>query len=467
MSDRPRPVDLVVLDGCGYRESEAGNAVQAARAPELGGFVSLTEYNKGFDIPVAFPAERLKNLLSEYIANLGLRLVPLWLVLVCGLLGQARAADGDAASGALDIESGERQLQGVRERIRQVQDLLDQAEGERKDLRAELRETEERIGGIARRLRALAGRLQRHGVELDALEQTREARKQELAVYRETLARQVRAAYAMGRQERLKILLNQQDPAMVSRVMVYYDYFNRARVDQVRAVKDSLAKLGEVETEIERQRERALSLQAKELEQKEALEEARVDRNKVLAALTQDIQSKGEQLQGLKQDEKGLQAVVDQLQKALMELPPETVGRSPFVSRKGQLPWPTSGQLAASFGSPRHVGRMRRDGVLIAAPEGSEVRAVYHGRVAFADWLRGFGLLLIIDHGDGYMTLYGHNESLFKETGEWVQAGEAVASVGSSGGRARAAVYFGIRYQGRPVNPAAWCLPVRSNHRVG
>jgi septal ring factor EnvC (AmiA/AmiB activator) len=112
------------------------------------------------------------------------------------------------------------------------------------------------------------------------------------------------------------------------------------------------------------------------------------------------------------------------------------------------------------------VGELRWDGVLISAPEGQEVRAVHHGRVAFADWLRGFGLLLIIDHGDGYMTLYGHNQSLFKETGEWVEAGEPVALVGTSGGRARAGVYFGIRHQGRPVDPGAWCRASRGN-RMG
>jgi septal ring factor EnvC (AmiA/AmiB activator) len=368
--------------------------------------------------------------------------------------------------GGLDIESREQELEGVRARIREVQELLEQAEGERNDLSADLRETEKRIGSIARRLRVLAGRLEGHSRELDALVQERKVRQQQLDLHRETLARQVRAAYAMGRQERLKILLNQQDPAMVSRVMVYYDYFNHARAEQVRTVEDNLTRLAEVEAQIKRQRERVLSLQAKALTQKQALEAARADRAQVLATLNADIKTKGQQLDRLKRDEQNLQALVDRLQKALMELPPETVGRSPFVSRKGRLPWPTSGHLTARFGATRQAGRMRWDGVLIAAPEGGEVRAVYHGRVAFADWLRGYGLLLIIDHGDGYMTLYGHNESLFKETGEWVDAGEAIASVGSSGGRTGAAVYFGIRFRGRPVDPVGWCLPIH-NQSVG
>jgi septal ring factor EnvC (AmiA/AmiB activator) len=156
---------------------------------------------------------------------------------------------------------------------------------------------------------------------------------------------------------------------------------------------------------------------------------------------------------------------MERLREEQLVAPAETVEHRPFRALKGRMPWPAKGSLAGRFGMEKRGGLLW-DGVLISAPEGREVKAVHHGRVAFADWLRGFGLLLIIDHGDGYMSLYGHNQSLFKEAGDWVEQGEPVALVGNSGGRLDTGVYFGIRYQGRPVNPKHWCKKSKGN-RVG
>ncbi len=395
------------------------------------------------------------------IVALSIALLAPWL---CGPSEAALPLAGPAAGS--DVGAREQELENVRSHIREVQDQLRTAQDQRRDLSDSLRETEQSIGEITRRMRVLASRLERHGAELAELEERRRSEQRELDTQRATLAGQVRAAYAMGRQERLKILLNQQDPAMVTRVMVYYDYCNRARAEQVRAVRSSLAQLSATQEAIRAERDKVLGLEASDVEQRQALEQARAARKQVLASLNQEITSHGAELAGLKKDEESLQRLIERLQHALIDIPAETTDRPSFVSRKGKLPWPADGRLAASFGTPKRVGGMLWDGVLIAAPEGEEVHAVHRGRVAFADWLRGFGLLLIIDHGDGYMTLYGHNQSLFKETGEWVEAGEPIASVGSSGGRARTGVYFGIRYQGQAVNPAAWCKPVR-NHKIG
>ena len=163
---------------------------------------------------------------------------------------------------------------------------------------------------------------------------------------------------------------------------------------------------------------------------------------------------------------KKLHSLVKQLQaEQIIALPLETAGDIPFKQLKGALEWPTRGRLTTLYGALKAVG-LKWDGVIISAPEGQEVKSIHHGRVAFADWLRGFGLLLIIDHGDGYMTLYGHNQSLFKEIGEWVKPGETVALVGRSGGKGSAGVYFGIRYNGRPVNPQSWCRKAKGS-KVG
>jgi septal ring factor EnvC (AmiA/AmiB activator) len=330
----------------------------------------------------------------------------------------------------------------------------------------ELQTTEQRIGESMRRLREITGKLAQQQQHLEALDEKQRLEQSALDIERGALARQMRAAYAMGRQERLKILLNQQDPAMVSRVLLYYDYFNRARMERMMAIEEALQRLRQTKQEIAAEEQRLRELESRELAEKERLDQTRGLRQQVISALASDIQNKGQKLSDMKKDEQQLQALVKRLQQELVNLPLDDDANSrPFGSLKGKLRWPTKGRLGASFGTPKSGG-LKWDGVMISAPEGEEVKAVHHGRVAFADWLRGFGLLLIIDHGEGYMTLYGHNQSLFKETGEWVSQDEPVALVGNSGGRLNSGVYFGIRREGRPVNPKKWCRRTKGD-RVG
>jgi septal ring factor EnvC (AmiA/AmiB activator) len=229
----------------------------------------------------------------------------------------------------------------------------------------------------------------------------------------------------------------------------------------MKALNEGLEQLKSVEREIAQEEQRLQQLLIKNNNQKRQLEAARAGRKQVISKLNSHMKDKGEELNNLKSDEKQLQSLLTEIQQALSDIPPDSTAHVPFNTRKGMLPWPSNGRLVANFGSKRQVGKLKWDGVLIAAPEGQEVRAIHHGRVAFADWLRGFGLLLIIDHGDGYMSLYGHNQSLFKETGEWVEPGEVVAQVGNSGGRSTAGVYFGIRHNGQPINPIHWCERIK------
>ncbi len=370
-----------------------------------------------------------------------------------------------AAFGGDEASVREQELKQLRGRIGELQSDLDSAQGKRQAQERELRTVESQIGAIARRLRELDRDLNEQRRQLKGLEQSHAQQQQELALHREALIDQIRAAYAMGRQERLKIMLNQQDPAVVSRVMVYYDYFNRARSQKLELIAGLIAQLEETEVRARQGQAHLLQLQARELEQKKQLEQAGVARKQVLQGIQQEIQNKGRELEGLKKDEQRLQELVTRLQREGKLSAADDLKREPFSKRKGAMAWPAQGRLAASFGQEK-TGGMRWDGVFIAAAEGAEVQAIHHGRVAFADWLRGFGLLLIIDHGGGYMSLYGHNQSLFKEAGEWVEQGEAVALVGSSGGQLNAGVYFGIRHQGRPVNPKAWCQALKGN-KVG
>jgi septal ring factor EnvC (AmiA/AmiB activator) len=249
------------------------------------------------------------------------------------------------------------------------------------------------------------------------------------------LSRQIRAAYAMGRQERLKILLNQQDPAMVTRMMVYYDYLNRARAGHMAEIQASLDQLREVEAAISREEAQLSRLQSQELAEKSQLDATQIRREQVIASLAKEIHNRDGQLQVLEQDERRLERLLAGLQQALADIPIEMVGFPLFSKQKGKLPWPSRGRIAASFGSARELGGLRWDGMLISAAEGKEVRAVHH-------------------------------QSLFKETGEWVEAGEPVALVGRSGGHANPGVYFGIRYNGKPVDPRLWCKRSKGR-RVG
>ncbi|MFM1855928.1 MAG: hypothetical protein RLZ83_1237 [Pseudomonadota bacterium] len=357
------------------------------------------------------------------------------------------------------------QLELVRQRIAGLQQRMRAAEGEKHELTEQLQEAEQQIGRVARRLRVLAGQLQRQQQRLEELRRSEQAQLGQLDSERRELARQVRAAYVMGRQERLKILLNQQDPARVSRALTYYDYVNRARARRMADIQRRLEQLAATRDDIEREEGRLRGLQQTELAAQAALEQQQVARRFVLRALAAELLTQGEELERLRRDEGQLQRLLSEIEQALADIPDASPADESFDRRRGRLPWPAQGQLTASFNSPK-IGGLRWDGVMISAPEGREIRAVHHGRVAFADWLRGFGLLLIVDHGDGWMTLYGHNQSLFKEVGDWVEAGEPVALVGSSGGRESAGVYFGIRHQGKPVNPAEWCQRPRGR-RVG
>jgi septal ring factor EnvC (AmiA/AmiB activator) len=390
-----------------------------------------------------------------------LRATRLRLLLSC-LLGLAPAGGGLAAA---EQQASRAQLEQVRERIAGLQQRMRAAEGEQHELTTQLQEAEQQIGRVARRLRVLAGQLQRQQQRLDDLRRSEQAQLGQLAGERRELARQVRAAYVMGRQERLKILLNQQDPARVSRVLTYYDYVNRARARRMAEIQRRLERLAGTRDEIGREEQRLRGLQQTELAAQATLEQQQVARRFVLRALAAELMSQGEELERLRRNEGQLQELLSEIEQALADIPDVSPADQSFDRRRGQLPWPAQGQLVAGFNSPK-IGGLRWDGVMIGAPEGREIRAVHHGRVAFADWLRGFGLLLIIDHGDGWMTLYGHNQSLFKEVGDWVEAGEPVALVGASGGRETAGVYFGIRHQGKPVDPAEWCQRPRGR-RVG
>lgn len=348
----------------------------------------------------------------------------------------------------------EQELAKLRESISSLRQELQTDRSRHSRLQSELERLERKLGRTISELRDLEVQLESQRRELTTLEARRDRLAATLGDQRGYLARQVRAAYAIGRQEYVKILLNQEDPAAVGRVLTYYDYLNKARSQRIETLLATLEELKSVRMRISRETERLNALRARQKSQLQQLESSRAARSEVLARLERDLTSKGTQLEEMLADEKELEQLLTALLRALSDIP-DNPGRT-FAELRGKLEWPTRGEQVAGFGSPRASGRVRWSGMLIGASEGQAVRAVSHGRIAFADWLRGYGLLVIIDHGDGYMSLYGHNQTLYKETGDWVEGNEVIAAVGNSGGHERTALYFEIRHNGRPTDPARW-----------
>ena len=271
------------------------------------------------------------------------------------------------------------------------------------------------------------------------------------------IKQQIRAAYEIGSQEYLKVLLNQEDPNEIARMLVYYDYFNQARSKQIESHNLTLLALDRVTQELNEETI-ALKSQKRTLRTRQkTLVNVQKEKQISYKALINQINANESALSKLVKDREKLEQLWNQLQEnpATLDTPR---GAQPFAGMQGKLLLPVKGRISNRFGNQKNQGKLTWRGILIDAAEGTPVHAVHHGRVVFSDWLRGFGLLMIISHGEGYMSLYGHNQALFKETGAWVSAGEVIAAVGDSGGQNKTGLYFEIRIDGKPKNPQNWCV---------
>lgn len=426
------------------------------------------------------------------------------LALLC-LLNPAFADDDRAQT--------QKQLDATRQDITELKKVLGQLQEEKSGVQKDLRTTETEMGKLEKQVEVLQKELKKSESELQRLDQEKKKLQTARVEQQRLIAMQARAAYQSGRQEYLKLLLNQQNPEKFARTLTYYDYLSQARLEQLRSFNETLRQLAGVEKDIDLQQAQLLVQKSSLDDQKAKLDDVRKERQTALAKLNQDYKARDQKLQARQQDQNDLAKVLKTIeetlarqareaeearQKALIaqqeaekrqreqealaasrgkkddsdEAPRRPVkapgamvsstGQSyggPFDQAKGKLPWPVDGRLLARFGETRgDDARTKWDGVMISASAGSQVHAVHGGRVVFADWLRGAGLLVILDHGNGYLSLYGHNQSLLKEAGDVVKAGEAISTVGNSGGgQDTPALYFAIRQQGRPSDPAQWC----------
>jgi septal ring factor EnvC (AmiA/AmiB activator) len=358
-------------------------------------------------------------------------------------------------------EQKQAELKVLRESISSLREEIDSTRTLHSSANRELQKTEVAIGRTVKNLKRLNRKITQQKRRLKKLYQEKRQNEKELAAQRNLLAEQLRTAYKNGRQEYLKLMLNQQDPAAITRVMTYYNYFNKARTQRIDIALQTIARLEQLKIKIEKQQLVLKDLKQEQLVEKQQLEESYNERAVVVARLKQELNSKDKQLSQLRENEQHIQRLLQAIREVMPELLKVPEKTKPFGKLRGKLVWPARGKINNVYGKKRKAGRLSWNGIVIKAPEGRDVHAVARGRVAYADWLRGYGLLVIIDHGDGYMSLYGHNQSLFKETGDWVEAGEEIASVGNSGGQQHSGLYFEIRHNGKPTNPGKWCRKQR------
>lgn len=377
-----------------------------------------------------------------------------WLAAALVLTGLAAIpVAGAPAHTDADAKKTEEQLQAVKSEIERITREVSGEQVERDRLTRELRSAELSVGKARESLSDVRRERAEGAARRAALAAEKRAREAELTQNRAALAGQMRAAYLIGRQEPLKLLLNQKDPALAGRMFAYYSYFGRARAGQIKLIEDDVQRLAELDTELEAEDQKLAELEARQRAQLNGLEHARAQRTHVLASLEAQSHSRAQNLERLRSQQAGLEKLLRELRAAMARFPVE--GNDAFTRLRGKLAWPVSGHLVARFGEAR-AGGVRWDGVLVATERGAPVKAVCQGRVIYADWLPGLGLLAIVDHGDGYLSLYGHNERLYKAAGEYVAAGDAIAAAGDSGGSARPELYFEIRKGGKPVDPRPW-----------
>jgi septal ring factor EnvC (AmiA/AmiB activator) len=377
------------------------------------------------------------------------RFKTLGIAVLFGSFAMAAAAPPD------DSAQAKAKLAAVRARISELTTRIGSQLAQRDAMNARVRVAELLITEKRTRLdalRASAQAVERRRSELRA----QAARGEEdLRAERAALAAQVRAAYMIGRQEELKLLLRQDSPTVFGRTLTYYGYFAQQRTDKIQQIEDDQARLQQWVAQVEEQTQQLKILQDDAARELAGLEHARIERSDAVAALDKKVADGNQQLANLKREEQAVESLVADLARVMQDFPVDA--NQSFDHMRGKLPWPVVGKVSAHYQAPRDSGAsgIRWNGVMIDTTRGTKVRAAYFGRVIYADWLQGLGLLLIIGHSGGYMTLYGHAEVLYKSVGDWVAPGDVVAGMSDAEGSIPA-LYFEIREGRKTVDPKVW-----------
>jgi len=352
-------------------------------------------------------------------------------------------------------DASQHKLDQLKKDIKEINKWLSKANSEKGGLSRELELQEKEINRVSKSIRAINLKISKQVKELKRLKKQGKHQKSSLNQQKEFLIKQLRTAYLQGNQSALKMLLDDDAPQDIARYMHFFSYINDARNEKITAFQSSLAQLKTTETSILKQQTK-LNKNRRALEtDRKSLRQNRKKRKKVLAKLSKNIKNNAQRLQKMKADQGRLKKLLNELERTIASIP-TPADASPFKQQKYKLPWPSHGRVIARFGSRIAQGKLKLNGVRIATKENSKVTAIHHGRIIFSNWIRGFGLLIIVDHGDNYMSLYGNNKSLIKETGDWVSAGETIAYSNESSTKNESGLYFEIRKNGKPLNPSQW-----------
>lgn len=365
------------------------------------------------------------------------------------------------------------ELQELRGRIESLQKALDSKEDAKADAADELKTSEQAISSINSALRDLARQRQSTQSTLNSLEQEKTGLDKRIGAEQTMLGRLLYQQYRSGQQDQFKILLNQEDPSQAARQLRYYTYLARARSELLERLRGNLAKLHKLTEETESKQAELSQIQIEQDRQRQKLVAQQQTKKKLVTQLAKQIGEQRSELSRLQRNERQLTQLIERLARQRLAaskkperpssaarnsaVPDASFAGTSFPQLKGKLLLPVRGELTGRFGTPRQDSGSPWRGLFIRTAAAQEVHSIASGRVVFADWLRGFGNLIIVDHGSGYMSLYGNNESLFKRTGEEIRAGDVIASTGNSGGNPETGLYFELRYQSRPFNPLEWC----------
>ena len=359
-----------------------------------------------------------------------------------------------AHAAAVGAEQKEAELRRVRGRIESIRKAI-HADAERRDsLAVQLKNAELEIQSAREQLSEVRTRRVATENRLKELQAERTTTERQVAAQREALAGELKLAYVNGREEQLKLLLNQGDPAKLARTMAYYGYFSRARTDRITTINEHIAHLDLLSEKIAAEAARLKGIEQDNAREVRALASARDRRARTIQQIQSQLNNRSAELTKLERDARALEKLVEELRRAIEEFP--DLADQPFQRVRGKLPWPVKGSVLARFGQLRAGGPLKWQGILIGAQRGTQVRAPFPGRVVYADWLPGLGLLIVLDHGGGYMSLYGHNEQLYRRVGDRVSSGEVLAAVGDAAGVGKPALYLEIRKGRQAVDPAQW-----------
>ena len=381
-----------------------------------------------------------------------------------------------AAAQAAPDAGKQDELKDVRSRIQALQEEMEHTNEDKSEVTDALKHSERRISDVNRGLRDLESRQRKLARTLKQLVDDTQATENRINEQQKRLAELLREHYVQGGGDALKLMLNGRNPGEVARNIEYYGYIGRARAELIRQHRESLNHLHTLQEKTREQNNDLHQVKQERVAQKKTLETEKGARQQVLYKLSEQIRQQRKEIDTLVRDEKRLTRLIEKLARLAATAPkpkPQTqpnnkTGQSVkevadaslaglnFPRLKGKLALPVAGEILSKFGQNREDGGPAWKGLFIRARQGHEVHSVGSGKVAFADWLRGFGNLLIIDHGDGYLSLYSNNESLYKQPGDPVRAGDVVATVGSTGGQNEPGLYFELRHQGKPFDPLTW-----------